>query len=255
MYRKNRISVITVILLAFLFTIIYLTDASLTNPNSTYSNSDETGIHFHGEIMRFSTSCNLNSGQDYDISISEIIQNYESVQLKSDPTLSGAFQQDSKRHSGLWIAERSFQKASVCFTTDMYQTNVGNMGQRNGRYYLNNSPTMSCLNSQEFTLSLFPHKKMNRTVLINSRNDTTHMYHGFYSLKSFPAYLPGIQLGNQYGVQNDIIDPGDPPDGDAIPVPDGFYFLLFLGVIYTCCKININNKKEERINIRGIRKG
>jgi len=62
------------------------------------------------------------------------------------------------------------------------------------------------------------------------------MYHDFYSLKSFPAYLPGIQLGNQFGVQNYIIDPGDPPDGDAIPVPDGFYFLLFLGVIYTSCK-------------------
>ena len=236
-YRKNRISIIPFILLAFLFTIIYLTVASLTNHNSTYTNLVETGIHFNGEIMRFSSSCNLNSGQDYDISISDIIKNYESVHLKRELTFSGAFQQDSKRHSDLWRDERSIPKAQMHINQEMYQMNVGITGQRTGWHYLNNTPTMSCLNSQEFTLSLFPRKRMNRTALINSRNDTTHMYHGFYSLKSFPAYLPGIQFGNQYGVQNDIIDPGDPPDGDAIPVPDGFYFLMFLGVIYTSCKI------------------
>ena len=246
MYSRNRISVIIVILLAFLFTIIYLTVASLTNHNSTYTNLVETGIHFNGEIMRFSASCNLNSGQDYDISISDIIQNYESIHLKRGLTFSRAFQQDSKRHSDLLIAERSFKKACVYFTPDMYQTNVGNTGQRNGRHELNSSLTMSGLYSQEFTLSLFPRKRINRNVLINSNNDTTNMYHDFYSLKSFPSYLPGIQLGNQFGVQNDIIDPGDPPDGDAIPVPDGFYFLMFLGVIYTCWKIKILVKEVRK---------
>jgi len=237
MYRKNRISVIIVILLAFLFIIIYLTVASLTNHNSAYTNLVETGIHFNGEIMRFSSSCNQNPGKDYDISISDIIQNYESVHINRGLAFSGAFQNNSIRPSGLWIAEKSIPKAQVHINQEMYQMNVGNTGQRTGWYYLNSSPTMSGLNSQEFTLSLFPRKRINRNALINSHNDTTQLRNGFYSIRSFPAYKQNLLLENQYGIQNEIIDPGDPPEGEVIPVSDGLYILLFLGMIYTIWKI------------------
>ena len=240
-YRKNRISVIIVILLAFLFTIIYLTIASLTNYDSTYSNFVETGIHFHGEMLRLSSSCNHTPGQDLDISISDIIQNYESVHIKRKLTFSGAFQQNSIRPLDLWIAERSIQNAQVYINPDLYQMNVENLGQRAGWNNLNNSLSMLGLNSHEFTFSLFPRKRMNKNVLINSHNDTTQLRNGFYSLMSFPVYRTGISLENQYEVPNEIIDPGDQPDGDAIPVPDGFYFLLFLGVIYTTWKMKIIN--------------
>jgi len=241
MYRKNRISVIIVILLAFLFTIIYLTIASLKYHDSTYSNLVETGIHFHGEMMKFSSACNHTPGQDLDISISDIIQNYESFHFKRGHAFSWAFQQNSICPSGLWISERSIPRNQVHINPDMYPMNAGNTVQRAGLRNLNNSLTMSGLNLQEFTLSLFPRKRMNRNALINSCNDTTQLRKGFYSLMSFPVYRTGISLENQYEVPNEIIDPGDQPDGDAIPVPDGFCFLLFLGVIYTSWKMKIIN--------------
>ena len=241
MYRKNRISVIIVILLAFLFTIIYLTIASLKYHDSTYSNLVETGIHFHGEMMKFSSACNHTPGQDLDISISDIIQNYESFHFKRGHAFSWAFQQNSICPSGLWISERSIPRNQVHINPDMYPMNAGNTVQRAGLRNLNNSLTMSGLNLQEFTLSLFPRKRLNRTVSLNFRNDTNQLRNGFYSLMSFPVYRTGISLENQYEVPNEIIDPGDQPDGDAIPVPDGFYFLLFLGVIYTTWKMKIIN--------------
>ena len=250
-YRKNRISVIIVILLAFLFTIIYLTFASLTNHNSSYSNLVETGIHFHGENMRFSSSCIYNTGQEFDISISDNMQNYESAHLKRVLAFSGVFQHNSKRPFGLWITERSFQIPHVYINPDMYKLNIGNTCQRAGWHNSNNSLTMLGFNSQVFSLDLFPFKKRKSTPLISSRNDTTLLHNGFFSLRSFPAYSPGILFENKYGVQNDIIDPGDPPDGDAIPVPDGFYFLLFLGVIYTSWKIKILLAKKGKIKYYG----
>lgn len=225
------------ILLVSFIVVIYLNVISLTDNHSTYANFKDTGIHFHGEIMRNSTPGTGCSDPDVGFPNSDLSQDYQSPLFHKKLPFSVSLQQHPIGFSTSYAAKSAYQKNYTQLHPMLSPGNFINASKQNRGQNPNSSWIVSGFSSQTFTSGLFPGKKIRSHKLITPQNDSTQQHEEFHVLHSLPASNADVAFVNYYGVQNDIIDPGDPPDGDEIPVPNGTYFLLVLSCIYACWKI------------------
>jgi hypothetical protein len=235
--KVNNTSFFIVVLVASFIAVIYLNIESLADDHSIHANFRDTGIHFHGEIMRYASSCASYPNQDVDFPNSDLSQNYYSPLFNKRLLFSAPLQQSSIRFTTSYATNSTYQKNHIQLHSTLSLTNLINTGTQNNRQNTNNSFVLSGFNPQAFTSNLFPGKRMQRHSITYFRDDTTKQHLEFHVLNSFPVSNTNISYVNYSGVQDDIIDPGDQPDGDEIPVPNGTYFLLFLSAIYACWKI------------------
>jgi len=236
-FKMNTTSFFIVILLAAFIAVIYLNIESLADDHSIHANFRDTGIHFHGEIMRYASSGASFANQDVDLPNSDLSQNYHSPFFNKGLLFSASLQQSSIRLSTSYATNSTYQKNHIQLHSTLSLMNLINTGTQNNEQNPNSSFVLSGFNSQAFTSNLFPGKRMQRHSIIYFRDDTTKQHLEFHVLNSIPSSNTNVSFVNYSGVQDDIVDPGDQPDVDEIPVPNGTCFLLLLSVIYACWKI------------------
>jgi hypothetical protein len=232
-FKWNTTSFLIIVLLASFISVIYLNIASLADDQSAYANFKDTNVHFHGENMRYSSSGTSYTTQDVDFPNLDLSQNFHSPLFNKKVP----FHMNSIRPSIYYLTKSTDQNSQVQLQSSISPVNFINSVYQNNEQTSNSSLIFNSFNKQAFTLKLFPGKRIKSHSLINSQFDTTHQNTEFHDLNSIPAFKSKNSFVNYYGVQNDFIDPGDPPDGDEIPVPNGTYFLLILSAIYACWKI------------------
>lgn len=98
----------------------------------------------------------------------------------------------------------------------------------------------------EYPLELFKlkSKRVKNDNSTNSQENTSQQHNGFYSYYSESLFARNNPFENNYNSQDIIIDPGDPPEGNPIPVQDGTYILFFLVGIYGIWKIKLYLKNN-----------
>ena len=99
-------------------------------------------------------------------------------------------------------------------------------------------------NEQPLALLKLNSKREKNVSQTKSQENLNQQHNGFYGSDAEFHFTINKPLENNYSIQNVIVDPGDPPDGNPIPVQDGTYFLIFLITLYGVWKILLYQKNN-----------
>lgn len=233
MNNKNTILVTIITLIGILVIFVLFQKEIQLDCETSSHNLFESGINIRGGIKHVS-EINYYSYYDNSNFMPEFSTTNDLIEIKNNGAFSVPFSENANYNEILPELNNSFHIDQVQVINAIQPNNYRGMGQSS---YSNDANSFSqSIRSNKYSIPLLKlnlkrKKNVSSTISISQEN-TTKQHYGFYSYNFESSNTTGGSFENNYGIQYVIVDPGDPPDGNPIPVPDGTYFLVLQAVFY-----------------------
>lgn len=225
MYNKKTILITIVILIGSLVTFAFIQNEIQLNNETSNLSLMVPRINFHGKFKHASEiNYNISIMPEYEIS-------NDLIDLKNTDACCFPFSESGNYYHALSVYNNLFQKNQLQNINSIYPNNYRNKTKSHFNNHNSFSQSISFTEQPLELIKLNSKKEKNASLNILQKN-SNHQHDAYYADDTELPYKIDRPFENNNKIQNLIVDPGDPPDGNPIPVQDGTCFLVFLVVVY-----------------------